>query len=229
MHTQILKLSSVALAAALAVPSLAKPAATKTTTKATTKTTTTTAVKKVEVDTSASSLKWLGKKVTGQHDGTVALRSGYFEVAGTELKGGTFEIDMQSIANTDLKDKDANSKLVGHLKSDDFFSVEKNPTATLKITNVKPLAKPVDGKTHEITGDLTVKGKTHPVTFPAMVEVKSDHVKAKGTVTVDRTKYDVKYGSGKFFQNLGDKVINDEFTIDLDVVSKSQKNKVAAQ
>jgi len=178
--------------------------------------------KKVEVDTASSKLKWVGKKVTGQHDGAIALKSGSFELAGSEIKGGTFEIDMKSITVADIKDAETNGKLVGHLKNDDFFGVDKHPTASIKVKSLKALAKPEAGKTsHEVVADLTIKGKTHPVTFPALIETKDGIVKAKATVTIDRTKYDVKYGSGKFFKGLGDKMINDEFTVELDLSSKA--------
>ncbi len=180
------------------------------------------AVMKVDADPTASQIKWVGKKVTGQHAGTIALKSGHFEVSGQEVKGGTFEIDMTSIKVTDIKETDSsNAKLVGHLKNDDFFGVDKNPTASIKVTSIKPAAKPEAGKvTHEVTGDLTVKGSTHSVTFPALIVVKDNTVHAKGTVAVDRTKFNVKYGSTKFFDKLGDKAISDEFMIELEVKSK---------
>lgn len=184
--------------------------------------------KKLEADVASSQIKWLGKKVTGQHDGTIALKNGTFEVAGDQLVGGTFEVDMTTLVVTDIKDTETNAKLLGHLKSDDFFSTEKNPTSTLKIKSVTPLAKPEAGKTsHEIAGDLTIKGIKKSITFPALIEMKDNVVHAKGTMTIDRTKYSIKYGSGKFFKGLGDKVISDTFTLDLDVSSKATQDKVA--
>lgn len=175
--------------------------------------------KTVDIDPAKSSVRWLGKKVAGQHNGTVAVQSGQVELNGDQLKGGQVTIDMRSIKNEDLKDAEYNAKLVGHLKSDDFFAVEKNPTSTFKITAVKPLKNRKDA-THEITGDLTIRGTTHPITFPAKVEVKKGEVSAQGKLTVDRTKYNVRYGSGKFFENLGDKMINDTFELELNLVAK---------
>lgn len=173
--------------------------------------------KTLTIDASASTLKWIGKKVTGQHDGTVNLKSGQVLMDKGALTGGEFVVDMTTIKVDDLKDADSNAKLTGHLKSDDFFSVEKNPTALFKITQAAPGA--VKG-THSVTGDLTIKGVTHPVTFPVTVTEKDGKTQAKGTVSVDRTKYDIKYGSGKFFKGLGDKVIHDDFTIELTLVAK---------
>jgi polyisoprenoid-binding protein YceI len=176
--------------------------------------------KSLTVDPATSSVKWTGKKVTGQHNGLITLKSGAVEVEKDTVKSGQFEFDMASIKVEDIKDAENNAKLTGHLKSDDFFGVNKFATSTFKITSVKALKGSKDG-THEITGDLTIKGITHPVTFPATVEVKGNKASAKGKVTVDRTKYDIKYGSGKFFDNLGDKMINDTFELELDLKSKT--------
>lgn len=176
--------------------------------------------KTATVDVDSSKLFWLGKKVTGQHNGTIALKSGQIEVEGQSLKGGRFEIDMNSIAVEDLKDPEYNKKLVNHLKSDDFFGSDKHPVSTFTITKVKPASKKVKDATHEITGDLTIKGVTQPVTFPAKVEIKDGQARATGKLMIDRTKYNVRYGSGKFFENLGDKMINDEFELKLDITSQ---------
>jgi polyisoprenoid-binding protein YceI len=175
--------------------------------------------KPVELDTTASSAKWLGKKVTGQHNGTVNLKSGTVDIEKGAVKGGEFEIDMASIKDSDITDEKNNAKLVGHLKSDDFFGVEKNPTAKFKIKSVKELKGNKEANS-EVTGDLTVKGKTETITFPAQIDVKGDKATAKAKIVVDRTKFDVRYGSGKFFENLGDKMINDNFDLEVDLKTK---------
>jgi polyisoprenoid-binding protein YceI len=173
-----------------------------------------------KADPAASQIRWLGKKVTGQHDGTIGLKSGELKIADNNISGGKFEIDMNSMTCTDIKDPKTNGDLLGHLKSDDFFGTAKFPTATFEIKSSKALPKPdAQGNTHEITGDLTIKGVTKPNTFPAKVEIKGNNVVAMGTVKVDRTAYGVKYNSGKFFPNIGDKMINDEFTIDLKIAA----------
>ena len=175
--------------------------------------------KPVAIDTATSKLSWVGKKVTGQHNGTVNLKGGEIDLEGSTLKGGQFEIDMSSIKVLDITDAKNNEKLTGHLKSDDFFGVDKHPTAKFKITSVKPLKGKKDANV-EVTGDLTVKGQTKPITFPAMVDVKDGKGFAKGNISVDRTLFNVRYGSGKFFENLGDKMINDNFDIALDLRTK---------
>lgn len=174
-----------------------------------------------KVDVAKSDVKWHAKKVTGEHMGTIALKSGQMLVNGNKITGGTFVIDMNSIACTDIKDAEYNKKLVGHLKSDDFFSVEKHNTATFKITGVKPIAKAAAGQpNYTVTGDLTIKGITNPISFPATVSVKDGVASAKADVTINRAKYDVRYGSNSFFDDLGDKAIYDDFVVTLDVTAK---------
>ncbi|SHF79326.1 Polyisoprenoid-binding protein YceI [Mariniphaga anaerophila] len=167
------------------------------------------------VDKSKSTVKWNGKKVTGEHYGTINLKSGTLEVADKMIKSGTFKMDMTSIVCVDITSESTNQKLVGHLKSDDFFSVEKHPVSTLVLKKVKSKS----GKVHTFSGDLTIKGITHPVTFDAEVALQDETLQAKGKIEVDRTLYDIRYGSGKFFDSLGDNMIHDTFTLDFDVVA----------
>lgn len=169
---------------------------------------------KIAFNPAVSIVKWEGKKVTGKHDGEIKIKSGELVMNGDEIKSGEFTIDMASITNLDLKDAEYNKKLITHLKSDDFFNVEKFPTAILKIKNAKSV-NGFTGPTYEITADLTIKGKTNEVKFPAMVKTKDGKTTATANVTIDRTKWEIKYGSGKFFTGLGDKVIHDEFKLDV--------------
>ena len=163
-----------------------------------------------KVDASKSVVKWHAKKVTGEHFGTVNLTSGALNLDGSKISGGTFEIDMTSIKCTDLTDAGYNAKLVGHLKSDDFFSVEKNPKAKFVIKKVEG-----SGANYNITGDMTIKGITQSITFPATVKADASGVTATAKITLDRSKWDVRYGSKTFFPTIGDKMINDDFAIDL--------------
>ena len=169
-------------------------------------------VEKVEVDPTTSKVVWLGKKVTGEHSGEIKISSGNLNFDGAVLKGGEFVIDTTTISNTDLTDPEYNKKLVGHLQSEDFFSTEKFKTAKLVIKS----ASKVKGDTYKLSGDLTIKGKSAPVTFNADVTKAS----ATGVLTFDRTKYDIKYGSGKFFQGLGDKLINDDVQLTINLIAK---------
>lgn len=162
--------------------------------------------KAVKVD--ESTVTWKAYKVTGSHTGTIALKSGALEFDGDKLTGGEFVVDMTSITNTDLEG-DYKGKLEGHLNSDDFFGTATNPTSSLVFTKVETSGK----NSYKVTGDLTIKGITKPVTF----DVSIYGSKATATLKVDRAAYDVKYGSGSFFDNLGDKTIYDEFDLVVDL------------
>ncbi|QGY42256.1 YceI family protein [Maribellus comscasis] len=171
-----------------------------------------------KVDPIKSKVIWTGKKVTGEHTGTVLVDNGEVHVSGESLELANIKMDMNSIACTDLSG-DMNQKLVGHLKSDDFFSVENHPQAVFEATGFK--AGAADGE-YIVTGKLTIKGITHELSFPATVEVNDGTVTANGTAEIDRTKYDVKYGSGKFFSGLGDKMIYDDFEIEFNLVATAE-------
>ena len=157
-----------------------------------------------KVDASKSTINWVGKKVTGQHSGTVNIQSGNLIFKGKKLTGGTFVVDMTSLTATDIKGEYA-AKLDGHLKADDFFGTDKYPTSKLVF---KKIASKGNG-VYTVTADLTIKDVTAPVKFD--ITVKGDT--ATTTFKVDRTKYGIKYNSGNFFENLGDKTINDDFEL----------------
>jgi len=163
------------------------------------------------IDVEASSIVWNASKVTGKHTGTIKIADGSLSYKGSKIAGGEFTIDMTTINTTDLEGE-WKQKLDGHLKSDDFFSVEKFETAKFKMTNVKSTEK----GSYNLTGDITIKGITESITFPATAT--DGQVMAK--IKLDRTKFNVKYGSNSFFDNLGDKAIHDEFTLDVKLVVK---------
>jgi polyisoprenoid-binding protein YceI len=161
---------------------------------------------------SGSLLNWEGSKLAGTHNGTINVQAGKFSVAGGALTGGSFTIDMNSINCLDLaEDAETKAKLEGHLKADDFFGVATYPTASFAITGVKASADA--GATHEITGSLTIKDKTESITFPATVTQEGDAITTVASFVINRAKFDVRYGSASFFDNLGDKVISDEIKI----------------
>lgn len=167
---------------------------------------------KVEVNTKSSSIEWLGKKILGQHNGEIQVKSGHFELKNDKFISGKFVVDMTTITDSDLEDKDYNKKLVDHLKSDDFFGVKKFPTATFVLTES---TKFKNGKA-TIKGKITIKGKTKNISFI----VKRSGNKYKAKIEIDRSKFDVRYGSDSFFDNLGDKAIDDIFTLDVKLVLK---------
>lgn len=157
-----------------------------------------------KVDASKSTITWIGKKVTGQHNGTIALKEGNLIFKGKKLTGGSFVVDMTSLTATDLTGE-YKEKLNGHLKADDFFGTDKFPTS--KLTFKKIVAK--GNGVYNVTADLTIKDGTAPVNFTITVKGTT----ATTVLNIDRTKYGIKYGSGNFFENLGDKTISDEFEL----------------
>jgi len=159
---------------------------------------------KKEIKIETSSVTWKGYKVTGSHKGSIALKEGQLTFKEEKLVGGEFVMDMSTIENTDMEGE-YKAKLEGHLKSDDFFGVEKFPTALLVFTKVKSTGK----NSYEVTADLTIKDKTNPVTFDLSVYGN----KATANIKIDRTKFDVRYGSTSFFDDLQDKAIYDEFDL----------------
>jgi len=168
-----------------------------------------------------STLGWEGKAVTHGHNGTMQFASGDLQVNGNQVVGGTVVVDMKTMKATDITDAENHAKFVGHMSSDDFFGAEKFPTSTFKITSVKPIAgAAANADNATITGDMTIKGVTQQISFPAKVGVKNGVAAATGKVTIDRTKFGLKYGSKSFFDSIGDKAINDDFTLAFNVVAK---------
>lgn len=173
-----------------------------------------TEIEKVAVNKTESTVSWKASKVTGEHFGKVNISDANLDYESGKILGGSFEIHMTSITVEDIKDANSNQRLVNHLKSDDFFSVEKHKNSTFKITE----ATSSNGKDFQITGDLVIKGISSPVTFPVQVTEAGNKVTATGKITFDRTKYDIKYRSGNYFENLADKMIYDEVTLDVKLV-----------
>lgn len=168
------------------------------------------------VDKVNSTLVWKAYKVTGSHEGTIALQNGELKFKKGVLKSGSFEIDMTTITVTDLEGE-YKGKLEGHLNSPDFFDVANNPVAKFETTSVKP----ADAKnTYNVTGNLTIKNITNEISFVATVDDSKTPIVTTASLKVDRSKYDVRYGSNSFFDNLGDKAIYDEFDLDIKLVTK---------
>jgi polyisoprenoid-binding protein YceI len=168
-------------------------------------------VEKKIVDTSKSSIEWYAAKITGKHNGSINLKSGSFLFEENKLVGGEFVVDMTTIVCKDLVDKiELKKRLEYDLFSDNFFSVEKYPESSFKITSIGILAP----NKYKITGDLTIRGIT---VENSCVLLFGDN-KAQGTLVVDRTKYGMTLRSGSVFENLGNKVIYDEFELKLSLV-----------
>lgn len=159
------------------------------------------------INAATSNINWVGKKVTGQHSGTIKIKSGTLVFKKDKLKGGSIVVDMTTISTTDLKAGEGKEKLDGHLKAADFFGVEKHPTSKIDFKKIADKGNNV----YTVTADLTIKNIKKSITF----DITATTTSATAALKVDRTKYDIKYGSGSFFDGLGDKAINDEFELNV--------------
>lgn len=169
------------------------------------------AQEKLTADTGQTRLLWLGEKVTGQHTGTINLKSGWITWKDNRIISGEFIIDIAS-----LKDTGGNERLEAHLRSDDFFGAEQFPESRLVITG----STPFDKGTAVISGNLTIKDTTNPIEFKSAMQKKDDGLWFFSNIIIDRTKYNIRYGSGTFFDNLGDRTIFDEFKIKVSLLVK---------
>ncbi len=169
---------------------------------------------KTDIDLKLSKLEWTGKKLGGEHYGEIQLSSGHLTFTKNKLTGGAFEMDMASITCVDITDQKSNKRLVDHLKSEDFFSAARFPKSTFIITKVESKST----TEYLVTGDLTIKGKTNPITFMAKVNATNNETIAEATLVFDRSKFDVKFGSQSFFENLGDKLVYDDVDMTVKLV-----------
>ena len=163
------------------------------------------------IETAQSQITWTGREVsTSSHYGTLDFVSGNFEISNGAIVNGEFIVDMTSINNQDMEG-DSKARLEGHLKSDDFFSVESYPTAAISINSSELIS---DGKWN-VSADLSIKGFTHPVNF----EMISSEDGWSANLVFDRSKYDVRFRSGSFFENLGDKLIYDDIELSINLTT----------
>ena len=167
------------------------------------------------VNKTESTVTWKASKVTGEHWGYVPISDANLDVTGGKITGGSFEMDMVNLTVEDLTDPKSKGNLTNHLKSDDFFSVEKFNKSTFKITS----AKTSNGTDYTISGTLTIKGISQSITFPAKASLAGNKMTATGQITFDRTKFDIKYRSGSYFEDLADKMIYDEVKLDVKLVA----------
>ncbi|MBN9385484.1 MAG: YceI family protein [Chitinophagaceae bacterium] len=170
------------------------------------------------VQPAESTVEWVGKKVTGAHNGTVNIADGALTLTDGKLTGGRFTIDTTSIRILDVTDLNTNAQFAGHLASEDFFGIEKYPTATLEITSVSNGVN----NSHHVAGNLTIKGISHPIEFDVEIgDVRGDTLKASGKLVIDRTKYGMRFRSGNFFKDLGDTLIYNDFILNVQLTAKA--------
>lgn len=175
-----------------------------------------------QVDTRQSKVLWTGYYLFsfGEHNGSIEIREGKIQMEDQSITGGHFEIDMASIRNLDMQPGNGGNDLEEHLKSDDFFAVDKFPSARFEITKSEKIKDPAaGGPNFEVTGNLSIKGHTEVLTFPVHIVTEGKSVHAKAKFKFDRTKWNIQYNSGKFFSSVGDGAISDAIAIELDLVA----------
>ena len=176
----------------------------------------------LQVDLVNSQINWIGRKVTGEHSGTLNLSEGWIEMEKNTLSGGKLVFDMASITNTDIESPEWKQKLEDHLKSEDFFHTDSFPHAILEIKGRQSLIIENSKISNQILADLTIRGITHEIKFPIDLTQSQNNFNAEGSVDIDRTLYNIQYKSGKFFDELGDKLIYDNFTVQFMVQTKGK-------
>ncbi len=175
------------------------------------------------INTEYSTVTWKGFKIGSQHSGKVAMKEGNLLMEDGQLKGGKFVIDMSTITCEDLTDAEQNAKLVGHLKSADFFNTEDHPTATYVINKTIPYGREqvkdqeYFKETYKLIGELTIKGITKPLKTQVDIYDYETSLSGVARLKIDRSDYDIRYGSGSFFDDLGDKIIYDEIQLDVNI------------
>ncbi|PIF29730.1 polyisoprenoid-binding protein YceI [Flavobacterium sp. 9] len=170
-----------------------------------------------KIVSSNSNVEWTGRKVTGAHNGTIGIKEGNFILNGGKVKGGNIVINTSTIKILDITDTAANEQFAGHLASDDFFSIEKFPTASFDILSVKEVAD----NTYYLEGNLTIKDISHVVGFEASLENAENAITLSGKLVIDRTKYDIRFRSGNFFKDLGDTLIYNDFELDFNITAQA--------
>jgi len=168
------------------------------------------------LDPVSSQVAWEGRRIGGDHDGTIGIERGEFYVFEEEILGGEVVMDMHQIKVLDIENPESNARLQAHLESDDFFAVEEHPEAYFEIVGVEPIADDIDA-THRVFGNMTIRGITHGIAFDATIDIQAGQLTAVANFDLDRTQWNVRYGSGRFFDDLGDRAISDYFGLELNL------------
>ena len=171
-----------------------------------------------KVDVDRSVLKWIGYYVFSfsEHNGTINVSGGEITLDDQQIISGYFDIDMKTIKDLDMSADDGAKDLENHLMSDDFFSVNNFPTARFEITKTEKIKDAVaGGANYDVTGDLTLKGLKNSLTFPALINFNENGIEAKAKFKFDRTRWNVRYNSGKFFFDVGDGAISDAIGMEI--------------
>lgn len=172
--------------------------------------------KNFKVNNENSTIHWIGRKVTGAHNGTIDVKEGNFTLEDNQLTSGKFVIDTKSIKILDIEDAETNTQFANHLASDDFFNSEHFPEAYFEITHTEP----ADHEYYYVTGNLTVKGITHPINTSLHLITTNNTAVIETKIVIDRTKFNIRFRSSNFFTNLGDTLIYNNFDLTIRLVAE---------
>jgi polyisoprenoid-binding protein YceI len=173
--------------------------------------------KNFKVNNEKSTIHWIGRKVTGAHNGTIGVKEGNFRFEDGKPVSGKFIIDTRAIKILDIEDTETNAQFASHLTSDDFFNSDQFPEAVFEITH----AEPGDQNLYHVTGDLTIKGITHSINTSLHIVTTDDTAVLEAKIVVDRTKFNIKFRSSNFFSNLGDTLIYNNFDLNIHLVAEA--------
>ena len=173
------------------------------------------------INVDSSTINWTGRKITGEHSGTLNLSKGWVVMQEDSIIGGKFIFDMTSINNTDIESPEWKEKLEKHLMAEDFFFVDSFPNAILEIKYHHQIIDDKTGQTNQIIADLTIRGITHEINLPINISHTKSNLYAEGSINIDRTLFNIKYNSGTFFEVLGDRMIYDDFTVQFSLQTRA--------
>lgn len=173
--------------------------------------------KNFKVNTENSRIDWIGRKVTGAHNGTIGVKEGNFTFENGKLAAGKFVIDTKSIKILDIEDAETNAQFASHLASDDFFNSDQFPEAIFEITH----AETSDSNLYHVTGNLTIKGITNVIDTTLQIVTTNNTAVLDTKIVIDRTKFNIKFRSSNFFSNLGDTLIYNNFDLIVHLVAEA--------
>jgi polyisoprenoid-binding protein YceI len=174
--------------------------------------------KNFKVNSKNSLVEWIGRKVTGAHNGTIEVKDGDFTFENNSLLSGKFVINTRSITIFDIEDAETNAQFASHLASDDFFNSDQFPDAVFEIKH----AEPGDNNLYYVKGDLTIKGITHSIDTTLQIVKTENAAVLDAKIVIDRTKFNIKFRSSNFFANLGDTLIYNNFDLNVHLAADAQ-------
>jgi polyisoprenoid-binding protein YceI len=174
--------------------------------------------KNFKVNSENSSIEWIGRKVTGAHNGKIEVKEGNFTFENDQLLSGKFIINTRSITIIDIEDAETNAQFANHLASDDFFNSDQFPDAVFEITH----SEPGDNNFHHVKGDLMIKGITHSIDATLHIVKKDSTAVVDTQIIIDRTKFNIRFRSANFFTNLGDTLIYNNFELNIHLIADEQ-------